>query len=59
MCLWVCRLTQQCVVTAFIGQEAAVHSTHQQVLREGGGLYPDQHEAGGHIEGIRSQCRQA
>ncbi len=53
--LWASCLTQQCVVTPFVRQEAAVHCTYQQVLREGGGLYSDQHEPRGHIQGIWCQ----
>lgn len=48
-------LTQQCIVTPFVWQEATVHGTHKQVLREERGLHPDQHEPWWNIQWVWCQ----
>ena len=48
-------LTQQCVAPLLVGQEAAVHHTHQQGVRDLGGLDPHQEEPRGHVQGVRGQ----
>lgn len=51
-------LTQECVMTLLIGQEAVVHGTDQQGLREGGWLHTHQHKPGGDVQWVSWQRRQ-